>query len=560
MFRRILKIVLYVILVLIAIPLIIFAGLYLGIKPRLPEPPEVSKNIYTEIQPTQPDSGLYVLDRNWFRQNRYGLWELYVEGEPFNRGVAAGKLSEDLVRYQEEVFINQINKIIPSKGLQRILLTTIAWMNRKVPAQIAEEFKEEIFGISLSASEEFNKYGTPYLRLLSYHAAHDIGHALQSYNLAGCSSFAVWNNRSSDSSLLIGRNFDFYFGDDFAKNKIIEFVKPDSGFNFVFITWGGMIGVVSGMNDQGLTVTINAGTLKIGRKASTPVTLVAREILQFAATIDDAIAIASSRRINVSEIFMIGSAFDNKSILIEKEPDAQAIYESDSSVLLCTNHFQAASLADETSNIENRTENATGYRYLRLQELVNDQPILTPNAVASILRDKYGLNNEPIGYGNEKALNQFIAHHAVIFKPDERIVWISTAPNVMGTYMAYDLNAIFSMEGPPEENIPVDRTDMEIPADTFLKEKAYFEFLTYKTLSDSINRQINDNKEVSDDIIDKMISCNPDYFNAYLQAGDYYFYWKDYEKARINYKIALSKETNTKSISAYLEHQISQCK
>ena len=221
MIKRIVKILLYVLLVFIAIPLIIVAGLFLGIKPKLPEPPVVAENIYIAKQPAQPDSGLFVLDNNWLRQNRYGLWEMYIEGDPFNRGVAAGKLSEDLVRYQEEVFVDQINKVVPSKSMQRILLTTIAWMNRKVPNQIPEEFKEEIFGISLSASDKFNNYGTPYLRLLSYHAAHDIGHAMQSYNLAGCSSFAAWDNRSYDSTLLIGRNFDFYFGDDFSKRYII---------------------------------------------------------------------------------------------------------------------------------------------------------------------------------------------------------------------------------------------------------------------------------------------------------------------------------------------------
>jgi penicillin V acylase-like amidase (Ntn superfamily) len=88
--------------------------------------------------------------------------------------------------------------------------------------------------------------------MLNYHAAHDIGHALQNMNLVACTAFEVKGDKSVDSSMLIGRNMDFSSGDKFAENKIIAFCKPDRGYNFCYITWPGMIGVVSGMNNQGL--------------------------------------------------------------------------------------------------------------------------------------------------------------------------------------------------------------------------------------------------------------------------------------------------------------------
>ena len=58
--------------------------------------------------------------------------------------------------------------------------------------------------------------------------------------------------------MIIGRNFDFYVGDKFAEDKIVAFFHPAAGYKFMTVTWGGFIGAVSGMNDQGLTVTINA--------------------------------------------------------------------------------------------------------------------------------------------------------------------------------------------------------------------------------------------------------------------------------------------------------------
>ena len=68
-----------------------------------------------------------------------------------------------------------------------------------------EEYRDEIYGISLSCTHEYDFIGTPYERQLNYHSAHDLGHAMQDYMLVGCSSFACWGENSADSSLIIGR-------------------------------------------------------------------------------------------------------------------------------------------------------------------------------------------------------------------------------------------------------------------------------------------------------------------------------------------------------------------
>lgn len=106
--------------------------------------------------------------------------------------------------------------VIPSDSYLKFLRFFLILFNRNLGEYIPEEYRTEIYGISLSCSHEYDAIGTPYERQLNYHAAHDIGHAMQDYMLVGCSSFGVWGDESADSTLLVGRNFDFYVGDDFC--------------------------------------------------------------------------------------------------------------------------------------------------------------------------------------------------------------------------------------------------------------------------------------------------------------------------------------------------------
>ena len=110
-----------------------------------------------------------------------------------------------------------------------------------------KDLLEEIYGISLFASEDFSFIGDPYHRTLNYHAAHDIGHTIQNMNLVACTAFSVQDELTHDSSIYVGRNLDFSAGDNFAREKIVAFCKPYKGYKFAYITWASMIGVLSGI-------------------------------------------------------------------------------------------------------------------------------------------------------------------------------------------------------------------------------------------------------------------------------------------------------------------------
>jgi len=245
-------------------------------------PPKITDKSSFKVERVKLGKDFYGIKNNRLRKSESGLYELYVEGKPFERGVYHGKLTKELSKKQEDAFVEGIRKMIPSKTFLNYLKYLTAWFNRNMEDFIPQEYLEEIYGESLSASKEYEFIGDNYQRILNYHGAHDIGHALQNITKVGCTSFSVNHGKSSDGHLILGRNFDFYVGDKFAEDKIVTFYNPDKGSKFVMITWGGFHGVTSGMNMQGLTLTLNAAKSEIPTSAADPISLIAREILQYA--------------------------------------------------------------------------------------------------------------------------------------------------------------------------------------------------------------------------------------------------------------------------------------
>ncbi|SCY59518.1 Acyl-coenzyme A:6-aminopenicillanic acid acyl-transferase [Flavobacterium caeni] len=482
--------------------------------------------------------------KNTLLKNSQGLWELYVAGDPLQIGLVTGALEDSLLKKQERVFFSKVKELVPSKSKQKWLRKLLTWYNRKLYLNVPEEYKTEIYGLSQYSSHDYDFIAPPYLRGLYLHGAHDIGHAMQDLALVGCSSFAAWGDKSEDGGLILGRNFDFYAGDDFAKDKVVAFVKPDKGNPFMMVTWPGMMGAVSGMNNAGLTVTINAGKSKIPLVAKTPISILTREILQYATTIDEAVAIAKKREVFVSESIMVGSAKDQKAALIEVAPDNFGVYEvPNSNQLLCSNHFQSDALKDDKRNLYQIENSHSQYRYDKLIEEFEEHPKINPEIAAKILRDREGLDEKAIGYGNEKALNQLLAHHGVIFKPEEKLVWVSANPYQMGEFVCYDLNKVFGADRAAGSSMA--QTDRDIPADPFLQTQAYKNYEQFRIEDRKMDQMLQNKTGMTADFVKNYQSLNPDFWIVYFKPGKFHFENKDYAAAKPELEQALTKEITT---------------
>ena len=482
---------------------------------------------------------------NTLLKNRLRQWELYVEGDPLERGLIAGALSEQLILKQERVFIDKVNEIVPSKFKQSLLRQFLKWYNRKLYLHVSEEYKTEIYGISRYSSKDYDYVAPPYLRSLYLHAAHDIGHALSDLSLVKCTSFAAWGDKTTDGSLLLARNLDFYAGDEFAEDKIIAFVKPDTGYPFMSVVWGGMIGTLSGMNLQGLTVTINSGKSDTPLVAKTPISILAREILQYAKNIDEAVAVAKKRQVFVSESIMVGSAADGKAVIIEISPNKFRVHEvANSNQLICSNHFQSESYKNDKNNTDAINNSHSQYRYERVTELLAEEDKVDPEKAASVLRNKEGLNDVALGYGNEKAINQLLAHHGIIFKPEQKLVWVSSNPYQLGEFAAYNLDEVFQ-KGKSETPKSFMKAELAIARDPFADSQTFKNYEEYRKMERVIEKAIEEDEDLTVNAITHYQQLNPDFWKVYYNIGKYYYNRGYYTASKAEFEKALTKEITT---------------
>ena len=495
----------------------------------------------------------YIIGDNWLKKNEFGVWEMYIEGAPYERGLIYGKLAKELVQKQETIFVKQIDNLVPSQTWQQFLRLMIGFFNKDLPDFIAIENQQEIYGISQSFSDEYNYIASKYDRILNYHAAHDIGHALNDYSMVGCTSFAIKDDKTIDSSLIVGRNFDFFVGDDFAEEKLVLFIKPDKGHAFASYSWAGFTGVVSGLNTEGLSVTINASKSDLPTGAKTPISLLAREILQYASTIDEAIAIAKTRETFVSETIMVSSRKDRKAALIEKSPTKMGVYYTETNTLICSNHYQSEAFINDPINITNIEESDSKYRYNRVQSLLNEQRQLDIYSAAAILRNQHGENGDTLGMGNPRAINQLIVHHSVVIQPEELKFYITTRDFQLGAFKGYDLSKVFVKKDASSV--------LSIAPDPFLYSRDYKLFKQYKTVKNKISSFLNFNTplSLSEAEVQAFINSNRELYITYEMLGRYFLKKKDQASAKNYFELALTKKVASPAIEKEFEELIKEC-
>jgi isopenicillin-N N-acyltransferase-like protein len=168
----------------------------------------------------------------------------------------------------------------------------------------------------------------------------------------GCSTVVVEKERSKTGAPIFGRNFDWLPSDGISEHTLVVVYKGEGKRQFAAITTTPIAGVISGMNDAGLSVTINEINLKRSKdKAAfnwkgTPLLLSFRRVLEECATVAEAEKLL--REMQRTSSCCLTVCDKNGGCVFEITPTNLEVRCHVNGVTCCTNHFRTDKLSTTT--------------------------------------------------------------------------------------------------------------------------------------------------------------------------------------------------------------------
>jgi len=247
---------------------------------------------------------------------------VHVYGTPHEMGFQYGTILKkqltSLIELSEELFS-------PKKIEEFIAISQAASPN------LPEKMRDELMGISEAS-------GVDYKHIL----------AINLVPRTTCSTLAVWGEATEDGNLIMGRNADYAFKSVNRALGLILVKHPSEGYATITVTFLGMIGGYSCMNETGLcygNMLVHNGIDKSFNTNGLSVQLIMqRGIEQFSSAREMANFVSKQDILTPNNVMC---ADKNEAILVELSQKTSVIREGQKGVLAGTNFFLSPSLYDE---------------------------------------------------------------------------------------------------------------------------------------------------------------------------------------------------------------------
>lgn len=394
------------------------------------------------------------------RLERHGaIWHCHLAGAANARGFACGLLTAPMMAHHERELFTTLETLVPWFVFRHLILGVVSFNNRTLESFLLPDEVAAIAGIASgyrTAGDPHAFVGPAYGRILGYHALHDasqylIDNPLINAPQVGCSAAVVTGRRTANGHTIVGRLFDFEGGRSFDFDKVVYTVAPaaDEGgerrLRFVHVAWGGMHGAVTGFNEAGLWISVNAGTSDHFAYAGRPLVVAIHRALETCPTIAAAIAHLTAFPVFVSESVLLAGPMTNTNdaptaVCLELAPGKHAVRPMAGDVLLATNHFLHPDWQDDAANRTRRAEGTTTTRHERLTALVEQRTDHTPATIAEVLRDRAGPGGADVGFGHRSGINAWIGAHLVVADLTAKTLWVAEPEHGLGRMLAFDLD------------------------------------------------------------------------------------------------------------------------
>ncbi|MFI5403202.1 MAG: C45 family autoproteolytic acyltransferase/hydrolase [Planctomycetota bacterium] len=245
---------------------------------------------------------------------------LRLSGTPREMGFQHGAALKPQIRFlYHEYYEALVKRLVGEADLK-------AWARDTEPF-IPEAYREEMKGIAEGA-------GLPYDEVLVVNTMVD------RFQTIACSTVVAAGDATKGGEVYFGRNLDFPGRNLLQKMTVVIVWSPEGGTPLAAVTWPGMLGVLSGMNSEGVsgaTMLVHKGR---ERRPGLPYLLMYRQALEGAKTKDDVFASISKAKRTSSNNFMVVDA-TGASEVIEFDPE-EAVRRPATNGCSCSTNFFAS--------------------------------------------------------------------------------------------------------------------------------------------------------------------------------------------------------------------------
>lgn len=159
----------------------------------------------------------------------------------------------------------------------------------------------------------------------------------------GCSTLVVEKERSRTGEPMLARNFDWMPTQGIVDHTMLMVAKPKGKRAFCVLTISPIVGCISGMNDAGLSCTLNEIHVKQSREKApfnwdgTPTMLAFRRVLEECTTVAEAEKLLNEMKRTTTACLTICDT--EGGAVFEITPKSIQVRKPVAGVTCCTNHF-----------------------------------------------------------------------------------------------------------------------------------------------------------------------------------------------------------------------------
>ncbi len=374
-----------------------------------------------------------------------GIPVLRSRGDAHTLGAAHGRLLAPALPHTIEAWRPSIEETVSRSGL--LGGTThgmrLAWRWRFVDDGMIDADRRMLAGLARGAAA--SGASISYEDAVRTQAALDVGAPSPRTDEAEQKSLAqsltvIAQQADAPGRLWIGRQFALPGLDDGGESAtpVVTFARPEGRIAWAGVGWASSVGVVTGVNAHGIALMLapaRTGDVRPTRTAR-PIALLARSVLEYATTLDEAIKMVESTPTLGAAAFVLVDGPTGRWVVVERTP-TKAITERKPKGPVVGDVLTTHALSTDPENDRARRMLPTLARTERAARLVR-APLANVGAVAAILRDRRAVDDSIRPDGHRGTIDDGRAAHDVILDPASLELWVSD-PAAAGRMRAFDL-------------------------------------------------------------------------------------------------------------------------